>query len=145
MYTLEKVCEENLSCYSEYKTAFNTELHQYQSRIYPSESAEKLCWYHIKVKDRYIGAAWLEKNPAETVAVLGIFIADRVFRNQGIGKSVIQQIIAKDLPYMETETAVLRVRAENHRAIACYERCGFREKTRYRKGQLDVVEMIYKR
>lgn len=143
-FELEEVCKDNLLYYGKYEMVFEMELNKYQSRIYPSENAEKLRWYHIKSDGQYIGAIWLEKKAGDAAAVLGIFIVDRDFRNHGIGKSVIQQIIINDLHYMGTDMVILRVRAENQRAIACYKQVGFREKDRYRKGRLDVVEMMYR-
>lgn len=85
-----------MSHYSEYEKAFETDLKQYQSRIYPSENAEALRWYHIKADTKYIGAVWLEKNADDNFAVLGIFIADEFYRNKGIGKAAIEQIIKTD-------------------------------------------------
>lgn len=143
MFELEQVCNENMPHYSEYEKAFEINLNQYQSRIYPSESAEVLRWYHIKADDKYIGAIWLEKNTDENFAVLGIFIADELYRNKGIGKSAIEQIIKTDLRYMNTNKILLRVREENERAIRCYKSVGFIENSRYRKGNLNVIEMIY--
>ena len=43
--------------------------------------------------EKYIGAIWLEKNDSEDFAVLGIFIANELHRNKGIGKAAIEQII----------------------------------------------------
>ena len=143
MFELEQVCNENMPHYSEYEKAFETDLNQYQSRIYPSENAEVLRWYHIKADDKYIGAIWLEKNTDEDFAVLGIFIADELFRNKGIGKSAIEQIIKTDLQHMHTNKILLRVREENERAIRCYKSVGFKENRRYRKNNLNVIEMIY--
>ena len=143
MFELEQVCNENLSYYNEYEKAFETDLKQYQSRIYLSENTEVLCWYHIKTNEKYIGAIWLEKNPTEDFAVLGIFIADELYRNKGIGKAAIEQIIKTDLQYMHTNKILLRVREENERAIRCYKSVGFKENRKYRKNQLNVIEMIY--
>lgn len=143
MFELEQVCNENMSYYSEYEKAFETDLKQYQSRIFPSESAEILRWYHIKADGKYIGAIWLEKNSDEDFAVLGIFIADKLYRNKGIGKAAIEQIIKTDLQHMHTNKILLRVREENERAIRCYKSVGFKESRRYRKGNLNVIEMIY--
>lgn len=143
MFELEQVCNENLVHYNEYEKTYETDLKQYQSRIYPSESAEILHWYHIKADGKYIGAIWLEKNPDEDFAVLGIFIADDIYRNKGIGKSAIEQIIKTDLQYMHTNKIFLRVREENERAIRCYKSVGFKENKRYPKGSLNVIEMIY--
>ena len=56
MIELEQVCDENLSYYIEYDKAFETDLKQYQSRIYPSKDVDFLSWYHIKCDEKYIGA-----------------------------------------------------------------------------------------
>lgn len=143
MFELEPICNENLSHYSKYEKAFETDLKKYQSRIYPSENTEVLCWYHIKTNEKYIGAIWLEKNPTEDFAVLGIFIADELYRNKGIGKAAIEQIIKIDLQYIHINKILLRVREENERAIKCYKSVEFEENQRYKKGNLNVVEMIY--
>ena len=143
MFELEQICNENMSHYSEYEKAFETDLKQYQSRIYPSESVEVLRWYHMKSDEKYIGAIWLEKNTCEDFAVLGVLIADVLCRNKGIGKAAIEQIIKTDLQHMHTNKLLLRVREENERAIRCYKSVGFKENRRYRKDNLNVVEMIY--
>ncbi len=143
MFELEQVCNENMSHYIEHEKAFETDLKQYQSRIYPSENVEVLRWYHIKAGKKYIGAIWLEKNAGEDFAVLGVFIADELYRNKGIGKSAIEQIIKNDLQYMNTNKILLRVREENERAIRCYKLVGFKENRRYKKDTLSVIEMIY--
>ena len=143
MFELEQVCNENLVHYNEYEKTYETDLKQYQSRIYPSENAEALRWYHIKADTKYIGAVWLEKNANDDFAVLGVFIADELYRNNGIGKAAIEQIIKTDLQYMHTNKILLRVREENKRAIRCYKAVGFKENRRYRKDTLNVIEMIY--
>lgn len=143
MFELVQVCNENLPHYKEYEKVFETDLKRYQSRIYPSENAAVLRWYHIKSNTKYIGAIWLEKNASEDFAVLGIFIADELYRNKGIGKAAIEQIIKTDLQYMHTNKILLRVREENERAIHCYKSVGFKENRRYRKDNLNVIEMIY--
>ncbi len=145
MFEFEQVCNENLSHYNEYEKAFETDLNQYQSRIYPYENAGILSWYHIKADGKYIGAIWLEKNAVENFAVLGIFIADEFYRNKGIGKAAIEQIIKTDLQHMHTNKILLRVREENERAIKCYKSVGFEENRIYEKGNLNVIEMIYER
>lgn len=143
MFELEQICKNNLSYYSQYENAFENDLKQYQSRIYPDENAEKLRWYHIKSDNKYVGAIWLEKNFQDPFAVLGIFITNTDCRSKGIGTSAIQQIIRNDLKLMGTNQVLLRVREENPRAIACYKKVGFEEKHRYCKNNLNVIEMIY--
>ena len=143
MFELEQVCNENLSYYSGYEEAFDTDLKQYQSRIYPTKDAQYLRWYHIKVNNKYIGSIWLEKSSNDEFAVLGVFIADKDFRSKGIGTQAIRKIIKNDLPYMHTNKILLRVRAENERAIKCYNKVGFTENRKYEKNGFNVVEMIY--
>ena len=143
MFELEQVCNENLSYYSGYEEALDSDLKQYQSRINPTKDAQYLRWYHIKTDDKYIGAIWLEKASRDDFAVLGIFITDKEFRNKGIGTKAIEQIIKNDFPYMHTNKILLRVRAENERAIKCYNKVGFTETRRYEKNGLNVVEMMY--
>ncbi len=48
-----------------------------------------------------------------------------------------------DLQYMYTNKTLLRVREENERAIRCYKSVGFKENRRFRKNDLNVIEMIY--
>ena len=143
MFELEQVCNENLSYYSRYEDIFESDLKQYQSRIYPIKETQHLRWYHIKVENRYIGAIWLEKSSTADFAVLGVFIADNDFRSKGIGTQAIRKIIKNDLQYMHTNKILLRVRAENERAIKCYNKVGFIESRRYEKDGLNVVEMMY--
>ena len=143
MFELEQVCNENLSYYSGYEEIFESDLKQYQSRICPIKEAQYLCWYHIKVENKYIGAIWLEKSSTDDFAVLGVFIADIDYRNKGIGTQAIREIIKNDLPYMYTNKILLRVRSENERAIKCYNKVGFIESRRYEKGGLNVIEMMY--
>lgn len=143
MFELEQVCKENLLHYSRYEEIFESDLKQYQSRIYPIKDAQYLRWYHIKVENKYIGAIWLEKSSNDDFAVLGVFIADKDFRNKGIGTRAIREIIKNDLQYMHTNKILLRVRAENERAIKCYNKVGFIESRRYEKNGLNVIEMMY--
>lgn len=143
MIELEKVCDENLSYYIEYYKAFETDLKQYQSRIYPSKDVDFLSWYHIKCDENYIGAVWLERNCNDDFAVLGIFVVNDKFRNKGIGTEAIKQIIENDLKHLQINKVLLRVREENERAIKCYIKAGFTETQRYKNNGLNVIEMIY--
>ncbi len=143
MFELEQMCNENLSYYSRYEEIFESDLKQYQSRIYPIKDAQHLRWYHIKADDKYIGAIWLEKTSTDDSAVLGIFIADKDYRNKGIGAKAISKVIKNDLLHMHTSKILLRVRAENERAIKCYNKVGFTEIRRYEKDRLNVIEMMY--
>lgn len=143
MFALEQVNSDNYSNYTEYDKAFEKELKNYQSRIYPSKNAAVLSWYHIKVRKKYIGAIWLEKSEKENFAVLGIFISDMKYRNKGIGKRAIKQLIISDLQYFGTKKILLNVREDNERAIRCYKKVGFAESKRFEKDNYNVIEMFY--
>lgn len=143
MFEFEAINKSNLYQYKEYEKAYETDLKEYQSRIYPSETAEKLCWYHIKCDNKYIGAVWLEKETENGFAVLGIFIADKAYRNKGIGTKAIRQILKNDLPVLGTDKVILRVRENNKRAIACYKKIGFKETRKYIKNGMEVIEMVF--
>ena len=143
MFSLEEVNNDNFSFYTEYDKKFDTDLSQYQSRIYPSKSAEILSWYHIKIRRKYIGAIWLERTKTDNFAVLGIFIAEKKYRNKGIGRKAIERIILSDLQYFGTKKIVLNVRENNDRAIRCYKKVGFVESKRFERNGLNVIEMVY--
>lgn len=143
MFTLEQIDNENYSHYSEYDKAFEKELYQFQSRIYPSKDSAVVCWYHIKVRRKYIGAIWLEKSLKDEFAVLGIFISEKRYRNKGIGKKAIKQIIINDLKYLGTKKIILRVRENNERAIRCYKKVGFVESRKFQKNEYEIIEMVY--
>lgn len=143
MFTLEQINNDNFSHYAEYDKAFEKELNNYQSRIYPSKGAVILSWYHIRVGRKYVGSIWLEKSEKENFAVLGIFISEKRYRNKGIGRKAIKQIIINDLQYFGTKKILLNVREDNERAIRCYKKVGFVESKRFEKNNQNVIEMIY--
>lgn len=143
MIELIKVCNDNLCHYQQYQESFESDLKQYQSRIYPSTDTQHLVWYHIKSNENYIGAVWLEKVNKNDSATLGIFISDKKFRNKGIGEKAIKEIIKNDSKHLLINRIVLRVREENIRAINCYKKVGFKETCRYKKDNLNVIEMVY--
>ena len=91
-----------------------------------------------------IGAVWLEKEHSSLrTAKLGIFIADKEMRNKGIGTKAITRYINENRKAMKLTEVTLNVRAENIRAIRCYEKCGFVCEQRYEKADgRKVMSMI---
>lgn len=140
---LEKVCNENYSFYTEYEKAYDDNIKKYQSRIYPIKESELLHWYHIKVDGKYIGAIWLEKEFSKDHFVLGIFIAYESYRNKGYGSEAIKKILTNISRHTPIKRVLLHVRAENERAIRCYNKIGFAESSRYYKNGLSIIEMTY--
>ena len=107
---------------------------QYQSRYTPrsfnvedgSFDAVLCSWYIIVVDGEDVGTVWLEKEtPEDEVVVLGIMLGREDRFGKGIGRQAIRQAIRQAHDQLAFRLVELHVRAENARAIACYQRCGF--------------------
>ena len=116
------------------------DLSLYMSRIYPDYESPYLKWMYIEEDQHYVGSIWLEGKNIHLVK-LGIFIAEPLYRDKGIGKQAIQQMITM----AESEgihVITLNVRVENVRAIKLYTECGSKIKTRFQKENgVDVFSM----
>ena len=144
MIKLEEINQTNKHFYKNFETAFVENLSQYQSRIYPDKAAEKLLWYYIKSNGEYIGSIWLEKEENQAYAVLGIFIADEKYRNQGLGAEAIRLILDKAV-LINVDEVRLNVRKNNARAINCYRKIGFVETEEYKTAKgIAAIKMIYR-
>ena len=123
------VNKENIDFYKKFE--YSEDLSLYMSRIYPNYESSYLKWMYIEEDQHYIGSIWLEGNDINLVK-LGIFIADPVYRDKGIGKQAIQQLITM----AESDginVITLNVRAENERARKVYTACGFKIKKYFTK------------
>lgn len=84
--------------------------------------------------DKMIGTVGLENiNFIDRYAVLGIFIGDKDFRNNGYGSEAIKLLLDYGFNYLNLESVKLNLLAFNERALACYKKCGFKETGRRRK------------
>lgn len=132
------VDKENRNAYRQFENA--EDLSCYLSRIYPDEKSIYLRWMYIEEDSRDVGSVWLEGQDTRR-AKLGIFISDPAYRDKGLGKQVIQQMIAmakNDGKHVIT----LNVRVGNARARSVYAACGFKEKKRFKKENgVDVFSM----
>lgn len=144
MLYLEEISEVNYNFYKTFDEIFESNLSEYQSRIYPNSSAELLKWYYIKYDDFYIGSVWIEKEEKTFNPVLGVFIAYEEYRNKGYGTTVIKMII-NDMDKIGINEIYLRVREKNKRAICCYNRIGFKEINRVEKNGVIGLEMMYRK
>ena len=63
----------------------------------------------------------------ESEAKYAIDIFDDKYYNKGIGKIVTKSIISYVFNNLNLKTLRLMVLAFNHRIIACYKKCGFKE------------------
>ena len=126
---LVPVNKENRDFYQKFEKSEDLSL--YMSRIYPDLESPYLKWMYIEENKRYIGSIWIEGKDIHLVK-LGIFIAEPTYRDKGIGKQAIQQMIAM----AENEgihVITLNVRVENARARKVYTICGFKIKEKFRK------------
>ncbi len=84
--------------------------------------------------DKMIGTVGLENiDFINRCAILGIFIGDKDFRNNGYGAEAIRLLLDYGFNYLNLESVKLDLLAFNERALACYKKCGFQETGRRRK------------
>lgn len=144
--------KDNIHWYCRFEKSFEEDLKNFQSRIYPHNSdffvplIEKklLKWSYLFYGGKIIGAIWLEKeHTCLRTAKLGIFIADKEMRSQGIGQLAIDRYIQNNKKLLNLNEVTLNVRRDNIRAIKCYEKCGFVCEQQYEKANgIKVMEMV---
>lgn len=83
----------------------------------------------IELKNnKLIGVISLENfNWIERSAVLGIFIGDRDFRNNGYGAEAINLLLEYGFKYLNLHSIRLELLSINERAHKCYSKCGFKD------------------
>ena len=98
--------------------------------------------------DKLIGTVSLEKlDRISRSAVLGIFIGDENFRNNGFGTEAINLLLEYGFKYLNLNNIKLDLIEFNERALKCYKKCGFKEYGRRRKSEFvngkyyDTIEM----
>lgn len=138
---LVPIDEKNRNFYQNFETAKDLSL--YMSRIYPDFESPYLKWMYIEEDQRYIGSIWLEGKEIHVVK-LGIFIADSAYRDKGIGRRAIQQMLAM-AQNDGIHKITLNVRVANARARKVYSICGFKIKEKYRKENgINAFSMEFK-
>ena len=83
----------------------------------------------IELKDnKLIGTIGLEHfNWIARSAVLGIFIGDKDFRNNGYGTEAIKLLLEYGFKYLNLHSIRLDLLSINERAHKCYLKCGFQD------------------
>ncbi len=71
---------------------------------------------------------WINRN-----AVLGIFIGDTEFRNNGYGAEAINLLLEYGFKYLNLHSILLSLLSINERAHKCYLKCGFKDVGRNRE------------
>lgn len=93
---------------------------------YASLLARRPAGWAIEYEGEFIGSAMLhsfEHDNRRARYAVGILDAGRL--GQGIGTEVTRLVLRHAFENLELHRVDLRVLAHNHRAIACYEKCGF--------------------
>jgi len=90
----------------------------------------------VETKDGvHIGAVNLHRvHPEDRKAGLGIIIGAKEHWGRGCGGDAIETLLRFAFNEMNLNRVWLTVTAGHERAIACYQRCGFREEARERQG-----------
>lgn len=84
--------------------------------------------------NKLIGTIGLEKiNWINRSAVLGIFIGDEEYRNNGYGTEAIKLILEYGFKYLNIHNIRLDLISMNERAHKCYLKCGFKDAGRSRE------------
>ena len=94
-----------------------------------SKNTESRIFDIIELKDnKLIGVISLENfNWIERSAVLGVFIGDRNFRNNGYGPEAINLLLEYGFEYLNLHSIRLELLSINERAHKCYLKCGFKD------------------
>lgn len=78
--------------------------------------------------DKLIGTISLEKiNWISRSALLGVFIGDEEYRNNGYGTEAINLILEFGFRYLNLHSIKLDLLSVNERAHKCYLKCGFKD------------------
>ncbi|WP_321788302.1 MULTISPECIES: GNAT family N-acetyltransferase [Paraburkholderia] len=121
---------------------------QYMSRHLPY-LPDLLLWKIIIVDGTEAGTAWAErKDGIPGIVFLGIFLGQSELFGEGVGSTVIRDVIAAVRAFAGEVLIRLNVRSSNTRAIACYKKCGFiqiasGEKVSAAGNLIDTMTMQY--
>lgn len=124
------------------------EVRQYLETYMPMSLAQEERWFEAQLEqgDRFIvGIETLEGRLIGNLsltnidwknskAVLGIVIGEKEFWGRGYGTDAIVTALGFAFRELNLHRVSLRVYEYNHRAIRCYEKCGFRREGRLREA-----------
>ena len=86
--------------------------------------------------DEMIGTVSIEDiKYTNRTGLLGIFIGNEKYRNNGYGTEAIKLILDFAFNYLNLNSIRLDVFSCNERAIKCYKKCGFKEAGVWRKSK----------
>jgi RimJ/RimL family protein N-acetyltransferase len=96
-------------------------------------------YYVILVEERVVGRVGLKKK-GNTVE-FSILIGDAALYSKGLGTEVTRHFISEVLREPNISSVFLGVRADNLRAIRCYEKAGFQVRNEFYENQIKMYKM----
>ncbi len=93
-------------------------------------------FWAVEYQGRCVGSAELRVNADQHRAVYSVGLFEAGVRGQGLGKQITRLILAWAFDVLGAHRVELEVLASNHRAIACYLACGFRQEGVRREAEL---------
>jgi RimJ/RimL family protein N-acetyltransferase len=121
---------------------------EYFGMVHPMNLANEQVWYEAQNKDpsvvnfacefegRHIGGCgFFRINHAQQNAEVGLFIGEKAFWDQGLGKDILRTIVAYGFDYLNLHRIYLRVFPGNLRAVHVYEQVGFVHEGRFREAE----------
>jgi RimJ/RimL family protein N-acetyltransferase len=86
---------------------------------------DSVMWAIETEEGRLIGNVELRLTPAARRAEMGIVIGDKSAWNRGYGTTTVRLVLRYAFEELDLNRIDLTTDEENHRAIRCYEKCGF--------------------
>ena len=111
------------------------------AELWYAKKVDDLLGWVIEFEGRAIGGVRLHSlDTTDRRARLAIIIFDAGCWGQGLGTEAIRCVLAHAFDTLHLHRVDLRVLTFNHRAIACYEKCGFVQEGIEREGALIAGE-----
>jgi len=124
------------------------EVRRYLAMYLPLSRAQEERWFERQLQDQRSQVFAIETTEGEHIgniglhdinwkdrcAELGIFIGEKNFWGQGYGTDAIRTLLRLAFEEMGLNRISLRVYDFNHRAIRCYQKCGFQQEGRLRQA-----------
>lgn len=124
------------------------EVRQYLAMYMPMSLADEEKWFERQLEDQNSRVFAIETEEGVHIgniglhnidwknrrAILGIVIGEKEYWGQGYGSDAIMALLGFAFGEMNLHRVYLTVYDYNHRAIRCYEKCGFRHEGRLREA-----------
>ena len=86
---------------------------------------DSVMWAIETAEGRLVGNIELRLTPTARRAEMGIVVGDKAEWSKGYGTTTVRLVLRYAFKELELNRVELTTDEENHRAIRCYEKCGF--------------------